>query len=41
MIGDKLSDLEAARRAGVAGYLFESGNLDDFVAALLANIPSQ
>ena len=31
LIGDQESDLEAARRAGVAGFRFEGGNLDDFV----------
>ena len=34
MIGDKAADLEAARRAGVAGALFEGGDLDDFLLAL-------
>jgi D-glycero-D-manno-heptose 1,7-bisphosphate phosphatase len=28
LIGDKDSDLEAARRAGVRGYLFTGGDLD-------------
>jgi D-glycero-D-manno-heptose 1,7-bisphosphate phosphatase len=36
VIGDKGSDLEAARRAGVASALFEGGNLDDFLRPLLA-----
>lgn len=36
LIGDKPSDLEAARRAKVAGYLFEGGDLDGFVAEVLA-----
>ncbi len=35
MIGDKDSDMQAARRAGVAGHLFQGGNLDAFVQALL------
>jgi D-glycero-D-manno-heptose 1,7-bisphosphate phosphatase len=35
LIGDRASDLEAARRAGVRGFRFSGGNLDDFVAALL------
>jgi D-glycero-D-manno-heptose 1,7-bisphosphate phosphatase len=35
LIGDKDSDIEAARRAGIAGALFEGGNLDDFVLPLI------
>ena len=31
LIGDKASDLEAARAAGLRGYLFSSGNLETFV----------
>jgi D-glycero-D-manno-heptose 1,7-bisphosphate phosphatase len=34
LIGDKATDLEAARRAGVRGVLFDGGNLDAFVAGL-------
>ena len=36
MIGDRASDMEAARRAGVAGHLFSGRNLDDFVQQVLA-----
>lgn len=35
IIGDKPSDLEAGRRAGVTGFMFEGGDLDDFVRELL------
>jgi D-glycero-D-manno-heptose 1,7-bisphosphate phosphatase len=34
IIGDKESDLEAGRSAGIAGHLFTGGDLDRFVAAL-------
>lgn len=34
LIGDNDRDLEAARRAGVKGVLFEGGDLDSFVAGL-------
>ncbi|HZV83995.1 MAG TPA: HAD family hydrolase [Brevundimonas sp.] len=35
MIGDQPSDMEAARRADVAGYLFRDGDLDAFVTQVL------
>ena len=37
LIGDKESDCEAARAAGVRSYLFTGGNLRDFVADLVAS----
>lgn len=36
MIGDKETDMEAARRAGVRGFLYKGGDLDAFVAERLA-----
>ncbi len=38
MIGDNASDMEAARRAGVAGTLFEGGDLRQAVAAMLGEL---
>ena len=35
LIGDKETDMEAARRAGVQGFLFTGGNLDAFLAGKL------
>src|SRR5262249_43352988 len=36
VIGDKQSDMEAARSAGLEGHLFPGGNLVDFIRPLLA-----
>ncbi|MDP1737459.1 MAG: HAD family hydrolase [Caulobacter sp.] len=36
MIGDKPSDMEAARRAGVRGVVYSGGDLEALVAAALA-----
>jgi D-glycero-D-manno-heptose 1,7-bisphosphate phosphatase len=38
LIGDKPSDLEAARAAGVRGFLFEGGSLLSFVEAVLDDV---
>ena len=35
LIGDKDTDMQAADAAGIAGYFFTGGNLDDFVRKLL------
>jgi len=35
LIGDKLTDLEAARAAGIKGYLFQGNNLEDFLRSIL------
>ncbi|OAN57558.1 D-glycero-alpha-D-manno-heptose-1,7-bisphosphate 7-phosphatase [Sphingomonas sp. TDK1] len=37
LIGDRASDLTAATRAGIAGFLFAGDDLDCFVARLLAS----
>ena len=36
LIGDRDTDTEAARNAGIDGYLFPGGNLDEFVAKILS-----
>lgn len=38
LIGDKDSDIEAGRRAGVTGHLFAGGDLDRFIRPLLATL---
>ncbi|WP_247515063.1 hypothetical protein [Bradyrhizobium sp. 157] len=35
LLGDKPSDLEAARAAGIKGYLYVSGHLAQFLRPLL------
>ena len=37
LIGDKESDLEAARRAGIRGRLFKGGDLHSFLNTLLSD----
>ena len=35
VIGDRVSDIEAAKAAGLPGFLFAGGDLDEFVAAVM------
>ncbi|MET4387987.1 D-glycero-D-manno-heptose 1,7-bisphosphate phosphatase [Bradyrhizobium sp. F1.4.3] len=37
VVGDRPSDIEAARAAGLTGHVFVDGNLRDFILPLLAN----
>jgi D,D-heptose 1,7-bisphosphate phosphatase len=37
LVGDKTNDLEAAAAAGIPGHLFEGGNLETFVRALIGS----
>ena len=39
MIGDKETDMQAARAAGVPGYLFSGGDLGEFVRRLVDPVP--
>lgn len=41
LIGDKASDLAAAKAAGIPGYLFNEGNLGDFVETCLKALQEQ
>ena len=36
LIGDKIRDVEAAEAAGIKGYLFEKGNLLDFIKLIIS-----
>ena len=38
LIGDKLTDIVAAQKAGIQGFLFERGNLFEFVKQIAPNI---
>ncbi|MBB5754824.1 HAD-IIIA family hydrolase [Prosthecomicrobium pneumaticum] len=41
MIGDRLSDIEAAAAAGIRGVLFQTGRLDDVLRPFLAGRPAR
>jgi D-glycero-D-manno-heptose 1,7-bisphosphate phosphatase len=36
VVGDRESDIEAAKAAGLPGFLFSGGDLDAFVADIIA-----
>jgi D-glycero-D-manno-heptose 1,7-bisphosphate phosphatase len=38
VVGDRASDIDAAKAAGLPGFLFEGGDLDAFIAAIMAQI---
>lgn len=40
LIGDKISDIEAANSAGISGFLYKSGNLSDFIRKITYNLVS-
>lgn len=39
VIGDRSTDIEAAIAAGLPGFLFEGGDLDEFVKQVLHRLP--
>ncbi len=41
LIGDKISDVQAAEAAGVAGFLFTGGNLLDFARRMTARLATE
>ena len=41
VIGDRASDIEAAKAADLPGFLFEGGDLDAFVADVMAQIKAR